>query len=63
VLLWEKHPYFIAAVALMSLILLSMMKRLLFGRRPKVIVQRVETAPAAPKRASNAPPIRTADKG
>jgi nitrogen regulatory protein PII-like uncharacterized protein len=60
ILLWEKHPAFVGAALLIALILMAMLKRLLFGRRPNVIVQRVE-APAA-KRASNAPPIRTADK-
>jgi hypothetical protein len=68
VLLWEKHPVFLVGSLLAGLIVLALLKRLLFGRRPTVVVQRVET-PAAnptaapmPKRAGNAPPIRTADR-
>jgi hypothetical protein len=58
ILLWEKNPWFVSTLAFLSLALLMMMRRLLFGRRQKVIIQRVE-APADVKRASNAPPIRT----
>jgi hypothetical protein len=53
ILLWEKHPAFLAAVAIMALTLLMMFKRLVFGRRTKVVVQRVEASK------SNAPPIKT----
>jgi hypothetical protein len=53
ILLWEKHPAFLAAVAIMALTLLMMFKRLVFGRRAKVVVQRVEASK------SNAPPIKT----
>jgi nitrogen regulatory protein PII-like uncharacterized protein len=65
-LLWEKNPWFVAVVGFFSLSLLLMMRRMLFGRRAKVIVQKVEVPAAAAaasgpeaKRASNAPPIRT----
>lgn len=51
ILLWEKHPAFVGAAAALALMILLMLKRLLFGRRQKVIVQRVE---------SPAPPIRSA---
>ena len=57
ILLWEKNPYFVGAFAFMALSMLLMLRRLLFGRRPKVIVQTVEAK--EPKRAANAPPIRT----
>lgn len=56
ILLWEKHPFFVGVFAFMALSMLLMLRRLLFGRRSKVIVQTVE---AAPKRATNAPPIKT----
>jgi nitrogen regulatory protein PII-like uncharacterized protein len=63
ILLWEKNPWFVGVIGVFALSLLLMMRRLLFGRRPKVILQRVETPLAAnsaeAKRASNAPPIRT----
>ena len=58
ILLWEKNPWFVGTVALLSLMLVLMLRRLLFGRRQKVIVQKVEVAAEA-KRALNAPPIRT----
>ena len=63
ILLWEKHPFFVGALALMALSLLLMVRRLLFGRRQKVIVQKVAARPTdearGTKRASNAPPIKT----
>lgn len=68
ILLWEKHPVFLIGSLLAGLIVLGMLKRALFGRRPRVVIQRIETparaASAAPemRRANNAPPIRTADK-
>jgi nitrogen regulatory protein PII-like uncharacterized protein len=52
-LLWEKHPVVLASMALFGLLLLGMLKRLLFGRKATVIVQRVEA------RKSSAPPIKT----
>jgi hypothetical protein len=56
ILLWERHPAFVIAAGVFALIMLAMMKRLVFGgRRPKVVVQRVEV-PAA----SKAPPIKSA---
>ena len=51
ILLWEKHPAFVGTAVALALMILLMFKRLIFGRRPKVIVQRVE---------SHAPPIRSA---
>jgi nitrogen regulatory protein PII-like uncharacterized protein len=50
ILLWEKHPVFIGAAAFGLLVLLALLKRLIFGRRPAVIVER----------RSEAPPIRSA---
>ncbi len=58
ILLWEKNPVFVATVAVLALTLLLMLRRLMFGRRPRVIVQKTQVA-AETKRASNAPPIRT----
>jgi len=37
-LLWERHPASLAATAVLALALIMMMKRLLFGTRPKIIV-------------------------
>jgi hypothetical protein len=53
ILLWEKHPALVGTGVALLLMILLMMKRLIFGRRPKVVVQRVESA---------APPIRSAGK-
>jgi hypothetical protein len=39
VLLWEKHAAALAAAALAGLALLLMLKRLLFGVRPRIVVQ------------------------
>ena len=58
ILLWEKHPIFVGLFGLFALIVLLMLKRLLFGRRSKVIVQHVP-APAA---SASAPPIKTAQR-
>ena len=38
-LLWEKHPVSLAATGVLALILLLLMRRLLFGTRPKIVVQ------------------------
>jgi len=38
-LLWEKHAVWLAAAVVLSLALLMMLKRLVFGTRPKIIVQ------------------------
>ena len=38
-LLWEKHALWLAVAAVLSLALLMMLKRLVFGTRPKIIVQ------------------------
>jgi nitrogen regulatory protein PII-like uncharacterized protein len=40
-LLWDKHGYVLAAAAVLALMLLLMLKRLVFGTRPRVIVQHV----------------------
>jgi nitrogen regulatory protein PII-like uncharacterized protein len=53
VLLWEKHPIFVVSVGMLGLVLLTLLKRLVFGRRPKVVIQRVEVQNSA------APPIKT----
>jgi hypothetical protein len=41
VLLWEKHGIVLVAAVLASLMLLMMLKRMLFGTRPRIIVQQV----------------------
>lgn len=56
ILLWEKHNVFVITAAILSLVLLTMFKRLLFGRRQKVIIQRVQV----PSNNGAAGPIRTA---
>ena len=38
-LLWEKHAVWLAAAVVLSLALLMMLKRLVFGTRPKIVVQ------------------------
>ena len=38
-LLWEKHALWLSAAAVLSLMLLLILKRLMFGTRPKIIVQ------------------------
>ena len=38
-LLWEKHPVTLVATPFLALILLLMMKRLLLGSRPRIVVQ------------------------
>lgn len=55
-LLWEKHPVFVAALGFLALFVALILKRLLFGRRTKVIIERV----AVPTSAASAPPIKTA---
>jgi hypothetical protein len=47
-LLWEKHPVFVVTTGVLALMLLAMLKRALFGRRPRVVVERV-AAPNAPR--------------
>jgi len=37
-LLWEKHPASLAAMAVLALALVMMLKRLLFGARPRIVV-------------------------
>jgi vacuolar-type H+-ATPase subunit E/Vma4/nitrogen regulatory protein PII-like uncharacterized protein len=56
ILLWEKHNVFVVTAAILSLVLLSMLKRLLFGRRQKIIIQQVQV----PSNNGAAGPIRTA---
>jgi nitrogen regulatory protein PII-like uncharacterized protein len=41
VLLWEKHGLVLVVAPLLALLLLMMLKRLLFGARPRIIVQQV----------------------
>ena len=53
-LLWEKHPASTVSAGLIVLIVLSMLKRLIFGRRQKVIVKQIAVPVAA-----SAPPIRS----
>ncbi len=57
-LMWEKHPVVSVGLGVFVLVLLSMLKRLLFGRRQKVIVKQV----AVPVSAS-APPIKSGGRG
>ncbi len=66
ILLWEKNPWFVGVAGVFSLSILLMFRRLLFGRRPRVIVHQAPAQassragdPADDKRAANAPPIRT----
>ena len=40
-LLWEKHGVVLAVAALLTLMLLLILKRLLFGARPRIVVQHV----------------------
>ena len=47
-LLWEKHSVFVVAFGLFAFVVLAMLKRLLFGRRPRVIVQKVAIDRGAP---------------
>ena len=37
-LLWEKHALWLSAAAVLSLVLLLILKRLMFGTRPKIVV-------------------------
>jgi hypothetical protein len=39
ILLWEKHGIVLAIAAVLALMLLMMLKRALFGARPRIIVQ------------------------
>ena len=41
ILLWEKHGYVLAAMTVLALLILLMLKRLVFGTRPRVVVQHV----------------------
>ena len=54
-LMWEKHPGVSVGLGLFALIILSMLKRLIFGRRQKVIIKQVPVAvsASAPKIKSN----------
>ena len=38
-LLWEKHPLTIVASGVLLLVLLLILRRLMFGTRPKIVVQ------------------------
>ncbi len=58
ILLWERHPAFVVTAGVLALMILAMMKRLLFGRRQNVIIQRVEAVPA--QASTKAPPIKSA---
>ena len=40
-LLWEKHGLVLVAIPLLALALLMLLKRLLFGARPRIVVQQV----------------------
>ena len=53
-LMWEKHPATSVSLGLVMLIILSMLKRLIFGRRQKVIIKHVP-APVS----SSAPAIKS----
>ena len=53
-LMWEKHPGVSVGLGLFALIMLSTLKRLIFGRRQKVIVKHVPVAVSA-----SAPPIKS----
>jgi hypothetical protein len=53
-LMWEKHPVSVVGLGVFALILLSMTKRLIFGRRQKVIIKHMPAAAAA-----SAPPIKS----
>jgi hypothetical protein len=66
ILLWEKHNVFVIAATVLSLVLLMTIKRMIFGRRPKIIVQHVQVS-AGPKSSGavgdgSAGPIQTAAK-
>jgi hypothetical protein len=41
VLLWEKHGLVLVVAPLLALLLLMMLKRLLFGARPRIVIQQV----------------------
>jgi nitrogen regulatory protein PII-like uncharacterized protein len=41
VLLWEKHGIALVAAVLIGLMLLMMLKRLMFGARPRIVIQQV----------------------
>ncbi len=53
-LMWEKHPAVSVTLGLLVVIVVSMLKRLIFGRRQKVIVKQVAVPVAA-----SAPPIKS----
>ncbi len=53
-LMWEKHPVTTSGLGVLMLVLLSMLKRLVFGRRQKVIIKQVPVAVSA-----SAPPIKS----
>ena len=46
-LMWEKHPAVTVSLGLLIVIVLSMLKRLIFGRRQRVIVKAVPVAASA----------------
>jgi hypothetical protein len=45
-LMWEKHPVSLVGTGLLALILLLLTRRLLFGTRPKIIVQQAAGQPS-----------------
>ncbi len=53
-LMWEKHPAVTVGSGVFVLIILGMLKRLIFGRRQKVIIKQVPVAASA-----SAPPIKS----
>lgn len=56
-LMWEKHPAISVSLGVLVVVVLSMLKRLIFGRRQKVIVKQV-AVPAS----TSAPPIKSRKK-
>ena len=57
-LMWEKHPAVSIGLGVMTLAVLSMLKRLIFGRRQKVIIHKIPVAASA-----SAPPIKSRGRG
>ena len=53
-LMWEKHPAVSIGVGVFALMILSMLKRLVFGRRQKVIIKQVPAVVS-----TSAPPIKS----
>jgi hypothetical protein len=53
-LMWEKHPVATGGAGVFALMILGMLKRLIFGRRQKVIIKQVPAVASA-----SAPPIKS----